>query len=372
MRHSFRNRSCALWTVLVATGLLALAPLVTAVELTPQEQKLAPLAKQEGAVTLINPLFSDRTAKRLGQAFIKRYNLGDDFKFNNIRKGTGATVATVRQEIKANKFTIDVQLVSAPGFFAAAAERGAYLELDSANWKDHVKLVEQAGQYHNYPYAVVPLAYTFQPVWNSSCPGMENVSVSSYPEALKSELKGKTISSDITKSFTYTNTVISLLEAGLDMNSIWDQLKMTDPIVEFRTEPKMQLVISCERPFDMWNLAGRVYQNIVKKPALAKVLRIGHYKEGQVMLGNQAAVLKGAPHPNAGKLLIEFLLSKEGADIFVEGEAIYTFRDGYEVPEATRPYLLNLSEHKLLGLKDWVAAQKKFKATRAAWTDRFK
>ena len=61
-----------------------------------------------------------------------------------------------------------------------------------------------------------------------------------------------------------------------------------------------------------------------------------------------------------------------GADIFVEGEAIYTFREGYVVPPAAQPYLLDLSQHKLLGLKDWVAAQKKFKAIRTEWTDRFK
>jgi ABC-type Fe3+ transport system substrate-binding protein len=39
-----------------------------------------------------------------------------------------------------------------------------------------------------------------------------------------------------------------------------------------------------------------------------------------MMLGNQAAVIKGAPHPSAAKLLIEFMLSKEGTDIFVEGD----------------------------------------------------
>ena len=38
------------------------------------------------------------------------------------------------------------------------------------------------------------------------------------------------------------------------------------------------------------------------------------------MLGNQAAVIKGAPHPNAAKLLIEFMLSKEGTDVFVEAK----------------------------------------------------
>ena len=122
---------------------------------------------------------------------------------------------------------------------------------------------------------------------------------------------------------------------------MWNKLKATDPLVEFRTEPKMQMVISCQRPLDMWNLSGRVYQNVLKKPELAKVLKIGFYKEGQVMLGNQAAVIKGAPHPNAAKLLIEFMLSKEGTDVIVEGEAMYTLHEG--LPAAGRRQALSAS-----------------------------
>jgi iron(III) transport system substrate-binding protein len=368
------RRAGALAVLIAALAglVLGVAALGDAGALTPQEEKLVAAARKEGAVTIINPLFSDETAARLGPAFIKRYGLGSDFKFNNLRKGTGATVAQVRQEIQAGKFTVDVHLVSAPGFFDEAAKRGAFEALDSGHWKDHVALVEKAGQYFNYPYVVVPLAYTFQPVWNSSCPGMANVKVDSYADTVQPVLKGKTISPDITKSFTYTNTVIALMESGFDMSAYWDRLKATEPIVEFRTEPKMQMVISCERPFDMWNLSGRVYQNVIKKPDLARVLKIGSYREGQVMLGNQAAVLKGAPHPNAGKLLIEFLLSKEGADIFVETEGIYTFLKDYTPPPAAKPYLLDLGQHKLLGLKDWVAAQGKFKAVRDEWLSRFK
>ncbi|MEE9276429.1 MAG: extracellular solute-binding protein [bacterium] len=358
---------------LLAALMLASAPLASGANLTPQEEKLIRAAKKEGAVVIINPLFSERTAKRMGPAFIKRYGLGSGFKFRNLRKGTGSTVATVRQEIKAGKFTIDVHLVSAPGFFAAAGKRGAWEKLDSGYWNDSLALVKKAGQYHNYPYVVVPLAYSFQPIWNKSCPGMANFSVSSYNDVTGAHLKGKTISSDITKSFTYTNTVISLTENGaVDINAMWDKLKATAPIVEFRTEPKIQMVISCERPFDMWNLSGRVYQAVLKKPSLSKVLRVGYFKEGQVMLGNQAAVPKGAPHTSAGKLLIEFLLSKEGADIFVEGEAIYTFRANYTAPAAARPYLLDLGKTKLLGMKDWVAAQRQFKKVRGAWAKRFR
>ena len=337
------------------------------------EQKLIPLAKEEGAVTIINPLFSDRTAQRMAAAFKERYGLGDDFEFASLRKGTGATVAQVRQEIQAGKFTVDLILVSAPGFFEEAAKRGAFLELDSGYWKDFANTMANAGQYSNYPHVVTPLAYTFQPVWNASCPGMENFNVTSYKDAVEASLKGKTISSDITKSFTYSNTVVALGQAGaVNFNDFWPELKATDPIVEFRTEPKMQMVISCQRPFDMWNLSGRVYQNVLKSPDLKDKIKIGSFSEGQVLLGNQLGVLKGAPNPNAGKLLAEFLLSKEGSDIFVEGEAIYSLRDGYTPPAATAPYLLDLSKVKLIGMKDWVGAQGEFKEVRGLWQEDFR
>jgi iron(III) transport system substrate-binding protein len=352
----------------IAVALLAAATVAQAADLTPQEKKLVEGARKEGAVTVINPLFSDITGQRLGEGFIKRYDLGSGFTFNNLRKGTGATVSQVRQEIQAGKFTVDVHVVSAPGFFDEATKRGAFETLDSGYWKDHEELAKKAGQYFNYPHVVVPFAYTFQPVWNASCPGMENFNATSYADVVKPELKGKTISSDITKSFTYTNTVISLQENGaLDAHAFWPKLKATDPIVEFRTEPKMQMVITCQRPLDMWNLSGRVYQNVLKKADLAKVLKIGSFKEGQVMLGNQAAVIKGAPHPNAGKLLIEFMLSKEGQDILSIGEAVNSFKKGYTPPDAAKPYLLDLETHRLLGLKDWVGAQAQFKAAREEW-----
>ena len=369
----FQGKS--MWAVAVsAIALLAAGSVAQAGgHLNAQEKALIAGAKAEGAVTIINPLFSDRTSQRMGAAFKKRYGLGDDFKFASLRKGTGATVAQVRQEILAGKFTVDMILVSAPGFFDQAAKRGAFAELDSGYWSDFSKTMATAGQYSSYPHVVTPLAYTFQPVWNATCPGMENFNVTSYKDAVKAGLDGKTISSDITKSFTYTNTVVALGEAGaVNFNEFWPELKKTDPIVEFRTEPKMQMIISCQRPFDMWNLSGRVYQNVLKSPALAGKLKIGSYSEGQVLLGNQMAVLKGAPNPNAGKLLAEFLLSKEGSDIFVEGEAIYSLRDGYTPPASMAPYLLDLSKVKLVGMKDWVAAQGDFKKVRGLWQENFR
>ena len=182
-RHPARALSTvALLAVpLAAAAMFAAALSASAADLTPQEQKLIAGAKKEGAVTILNPLFSDRTGQRMGAAFIKRYDLGPNFKFNNLRKGTGATVAQVRQEIQAGKHTVDILLVSAPGFYAEAVKHGAFEKLDSDYWKNHEELAKAAGQYFDYPYVVVPLAYTFQPVWNTSCPGMANFNANPMP-----------------------------------------------------------------------------------------------------------------------------------------------------------------------------------------------
>lgn len=357
---------------LVAASGAAFAGAHSMSEVTPQEKALIEGAKKDGSVTIINPIFQERTADNLAAAFKKRYGIGDDFKFNNLRKGTGATVAQVTQEIKAGKFTVDVHLVSAPGFFDQAAKRGAWAELDSGQWQNIKDVAKKAGQYSNYPYVVTPLAYAFQPVWNAACPGMADVKINSYQDALSSNLNGKTIASDITKSFTYTNTVIALQRSGaVDLEKLWAGIKAQDPIVEFRTEPKMQLLISCERPFDMWNIPGRVYQNVLKQPDLKDKIKYGTYKEGMVMLGNQMAALKGSPNPTAAKLLIEFMMSKEGTDAYVEGEALFSFREGYTPPAAAAPYLFDLNSVKLIGMEDWVGAQRDFKSVRAKWQSYF-
>ena len=65
------------------------------------------------------------------------------------------------------------------------------------------------------------------------------------------------------------------------------------------------------------------------------------------------------------------MLSKEGTDIFIEGEAMYSFMKGYTPPPETKPYVFDLTKTKLLGLKDWVAASKLAKEVRDEWQARF-
>ncbi len=363
---------CIPLAIILATAFVA--PAFGATEITPQEKKLIPLAKKEGAVTFLQTSFNNPTIRRMSAAFIKHYGLGSGFKLASIQKGTGPTVSQARQEIRAGKFSFDAVAVASAGFFIGAAKAGAFLPLDSGQLKNHEENAKARGVFYDYPHFIAPFSYTFQPVWNSGCPGVKDLKVNSYSDILDNpELKGKVIVSDVTKSTSYSLTTIGLMENGFDVHGMWKKLKGLDPLVGFRTSAKLQLMANCERAVDMWNLTGRMIQIIRKKPDLAKVLRWGTYKEGHVLFGMQAGVVKGAPHPNAGKLLMEFLLTKEAVDIVAEEEiSFYSMLKGYKPPESVKKYMMDFDKVKTLPIKDQTAAAKKFKKMRRQWQQVFR
>ena len=368
------NPSISVLSVPLALALALAAPAFGATEITPQEKKLVPAAKKEGQVIFLETSWKDDTMRRLGPAFIKHYNLGSAFKVTHILKGTGPTVSMARQEIKAGKYSFDIVSVASPGFFAGAAKQGAFLPLDSGQWKNHEENWKKAGIFVQYPLFISPYSYTFQPVWNTACPGMEGVNITSYADIIDNpKLKGKVLASDVTKSQSYSLTTIGLMENGYDVKTMWKKLKALEPLVAFRTEAKMQQVVNCERAVDMWNLSGRALQKIREKPDLAKGLKWGTYKEGMVLFGQQAGVIKGAAHPNAAKLWMDFLLTKEAADIVAEMEvSYYTMLKDYEPPASMKPYLIDFKKVKVLPIKDQIGAAKKFKKMQEEWQQVFR
>jgi iron(III) transport system substrate-binding protein len=55
-------------------------------------------------------------------------------------------------------------------------------------------------------------------------------------------------------------------------------------------------------------------------------------QEGVVLLPQDMFILKKAPHPNAAKLWIDFILSEAGQNLLVKGEALISGRAGFKSP----------------------------------------
>ncbi len=313
--------------------------------------RLIEAAKKEGEVHYIDATNQPKTQELLDRAFRKKYGLPDSFKFTHTLQGTGQVVASVQTEIKAGQHTIDLVWVGAPGFFRAAAKEGHLLPYTSPEWKHFERPMKRAGVEAEPPNWVVPSAYSFVPVWNRKCPGFANVQIKGWKDMLNPAFKGKMIIGDVRKSFTYAATWVGM-EGTLGKDYFPRFVESTQPAIFFRTEESLQKVMSCEYPIQLWQLSGRVYQRVQEDKSLD--LGVAWPEDGVVVLGVPLAILKGTKRPNAAKLLMDFLLSEEGMQAYIGGEALFTFREGFKLSEAVRKYTPEVDKVKAMPV-NWPA-----------------
>jgi ABC-type Fe3+ transport system substrate-binding protein len=80
-------------------------------------------------------------------------------------------------------------------------------------------------------------------------------------------------------------------------------------------------------------------------------------------------ILKKAPHPNAAKLWVDFMLSDEGQTLVVRGEALISGRAGFNSP--LPDYAPPIESLKLIPV-DWRGlSTDELKKIRAEWTGLF-
>lgn len=336
-----------LWMGLAGAAIVVLAviPATTGRAADAELAKLIEAAKQEGEVHYLDALIQPKTHALLDQAFRKKYGLPESFKLTHTLRGTGEVVATVQQEIKAGQHTIDIVWVGAPAFYKAAAKEGALLPYLPTEWKRYESAVKRAGVEVDPPNWIAPAAYAFVPVWNRKCPGFATVQIKSWKDMLNPAFRGKAIIGDVRKSFTYASTWVGM-EGTLGKDFFPKFVELAQPVIIFRTEESLQKVMSCEFPIQLWQLSGRVYQRAQGDATLD--LGVAWPQEGVVLLGVPLAIVKGTKHPNAAKLLMEFLLSEEGMQAFIAGEGVFSLREGFPVPAAVRKYTPDVSTVKAM------------------------
>jgi iron(III) transport system substrate-binding protein len=92
-------------------------------------------------------------------------------------------------------------------------------------------------------------------------------------------------------------------------------------------------------------------------------------EEGAVLLPQNMFILAKAPHPNAAKLWVDFILSEEGQAIVVKSEAMVSGRTGFKSP--LPDYAPSIDSLKLINV-DWQGlSEEKLKTMREEWVQVF-
>jgi ABC-type Fe3+ transport system substrate-binding protein len=109
---------------------------------------------------------------------------------------------------------------------------------------------------------------------------------------------------------------------------LFKEIAQKKPAFIYRSEVSAQRVPSGQDTFALGGGAARV-MHADQKGAKLKIL---YPKEGFTLLPQSMFILKAAPHPNAAKLWIDFILSDRGQEIICRREALISGRMGFKSP----------------------------------------
>jgi ABC-type Fe3+ transport system substrate-binding protein len=194
------------------------------------------------------------------------------------------------------------------------------------------------------PFWHTIVSYCFAPTWNKRFVRKE---VKSWNELIDPEFKDKAIQGDIRTSSTQTDTYIALRKV-LGADHFQKYSDVVNPTLVFRTPEIQQKLTSGERIITNFHITGRAFQAWQEDKSLD--FGVSFPTEGVVPLPIQAGILAKAAHPNAAKLLLDFLISREGQQLWVDRECQWPLRTDVTYSDDVKRFLTPLDQVKALTL----------------------
>jgi iron(III) transport system substrate-binding protein len=282
-------------------GLLAACLLVPGVARgqSAHEAKLIEAAKKEGSMVWYTAMAID-TAKPLADGFQKKYPF---IKTNFIRVGTAQMINRVITETLAGKWDFDAVTVLGMDALAKRNIFVPYMSPERAAFDDDFKDPKGlwTGVYHNN----IVLAYNTKQVTDKEAP-------KDYGDLLDPKWKGKIAMDE--RDYTWYGTLVHTWGKE-KAERYMKQLALQAP--EFRRGHALiaQLVVAGEFPLG-WVYSFRIE---TMKQEGAPIEWIDTFNPIVVELGGVGLSAK-AKNPNAAKLFIDYVLSKEGQMIVRGGK----------------------------------------------------
>lgn len=331
--------------VLFAAAAHAAAPPPSPV--TPQ---LLEAAKREGKV-----VFYTAMDIKVAEGFAK----GFEAKYPGItvqveRSGAERNFQRVGQEYASNIHVVDAIDSSDAAHLLYWKQQGwlaAYVPEDVARWPAGAR--DPDGFYAGNRATLSVLGYNTKLVKPDGAP-------KSYADLLDPKWSGKIVKAHPGYSGNVMTATFELSQAlGWEYFQKLGQQHIMQ--VQSSTEPPKKLALG-ERPvmFD-----GNEYNALILI-AQGAPIAIVYPKEGTPLVGGSGGVMKDAPHPNAARLLISYLFSREGQQLLVDAGHLRSFHPDVKEPADRVP----LSRIKVL-TADPVAQEKAIEQIKRKYAEYF-
>lgn len=309
-------------------------------------------AKQEGELHWMDVTVQQFNDDKFHGAFRQKFGLPESFRIRHTFKATGDVVTQVQQEVQAGNVTVDFVWIGDLAFWQGLDRAGALLEYVPSELGAVDTMVKRLGfpTTENKWWTIT--SYCFAPTWNKRFVTKE---IASWQDMIDPAFRDKAIQGDIRTSSTQTDTYIGLRKV-LGAEYFERYHEVVNPVLIFRTPEQQQKLTSGERVITNFQIPGRALQAIRDDSSLD--FGAAFPTEGVVPLPIQAGILAKAQHPNAAKLFAEFMLSKEGQQLFLTEEVQWPLRTDVTYPEDVKRFLNPLDEVKAIPLEwDTITSQ---------------
>ncbi len=258
-------------------------------------------AKKEGELILYSGA-PRRMEANLVEEFQKRYGI----RVTHVRKGSGGIITMVEAERQAGIKKVDVVDHADPGTFYRWKEEKIFVKYrpEGAGSVDKV--------YVDPDWELLPMFPIYQlPIYNKNLVAKEKVP-KSWKDLLDPQWSGRIVHGDPDYSGNVTNQVNCMVKLfGWDF---YEKLSKNNVILVESATAVPRMVLTGEALIGAASPDGDTREYTMKGEPLAFAYPV----EGSIFLIFYGAILKTAPNPNAAKLWMDFVFSKEGQKQIVD------------------------------------------------------
>jgi len=333
-----------------AACFLFASPAFAAPQPTPVTPQLIEAATREGKVVFYTAI-DLKVAQGLAKGFEKKY---PGIAVQVERTGSERIFQRVAQERSSNIFAVDVLDGSDQSMFITWKAQGIlepFIPAEVMKWPAAER--DPDGMYESIRVTLMPIGVNTNLVKKEDMPN-------SFADLLDPKWSGKIVKAHPAYSGgVVTSTFQTVRELGWDYLQKLGKQKVLQ--IQSATEPPKKLALG-ERAI---SADGLEYVHILMKEQGAPI-EIVYPGEGTPVIPGCSGIVKNAPHPNAAKLFMSFLVSRETQQYLVDEAGLRSFHPDVK----DKPGRIPLSAIKLMK-SDPEAQEKQTEEIKKRYTEYF-
>ncbi len=285
------------------------------------EKDLYEAAKKEKPVTVYTAHYNTETAQNLCAAFEKKY---PGLKCNFVRTTAQVAFQRFQQDLQANAPVASVFSSTDVSHFPDLKKRGLLMAYKPHNLDVVVDSLKQYSDkddfYHVTAAALMLICYNSSLVSEKDAP-------KNWTDLLDPKWKDK-VSIGHPAFSGYVGTWVVLMRKLYGWQ-FFEKLEKNKPQIGRSVNDTVTMLNSKER----WVAAGPEATTLLSRDK-GNPLAVAYPTDGTLLMVSPSGIPKNAPSPNAGKLYMEFLLSKEAAEVQVKNHDLSVVKGVAAAPGA--------------------------------------